>query len=75
MGGVTSAPDEGRGEVAEQRACREALVRDAAALVSVVSMVSVGSMVRVVHGECSKHGECRWAYKVEAVERAFGKPG
>ena len=49
-------PDEGRGEVAEQRACRQALVRDAAALVSVVSMVSVGSMVRVVHGECSKYG-------------------
>ena len=24
-------PDEGRGEVAEQRACRQALVRDAAA--------------------------------------------
>ena len=31
MGGLASVPDEGRGEVAEQRACREALVRDAAA--------------------------------------------
>ena len=60
--GVASVPDEGRSEVAEERACRQALVRDAAAWGSIVQ--APGAICTNRHSEPGKPSRL--------VERALG---